>query len=532
MLAQGNLRGLCRLLRHGDPFVRRRAAQALGELGYPDAVSCLARALRKDSDQYVQRWAIDSLQKIGSADAIDVLVEAAFSTRVQIARPAERVLSAIPTQQAAETLRLKDILQRNDWEALAAIDEEAKRPLAVILASEQYADWPAAKRQGILRVAVELGITPPVQYSRELAQMGLYVSGVHTLGDLVRGLRHRNPNVRIAAADRLAATGRSSWWVNWRLYHNFRREARPGGDQKIAAAFARTLDQLGDSRAVELCKETLYAAGGQAATEAAYLLAEIGTPAAVEALFWFAAEPPPPPAYRNVPLAMSALQNVGPAAVDALRPLIEHEAAHVRRLMVDVIGRSEHVARFDLLARLCRDKDDDVQRAALDALAEANTAQAADKLYKLAGDVSRAWLVRALASMTHPAGLEHLRQLAPEATTVAGILCEKDRSPLAGAQVQVVRGAFDQGGGNWGWRAASVRAQTGDDGAFTLAVAGFDAGTPLRLKIVISPSQPVGTPGPFFADLTLDKGRSHHIEAVLDRTFERLILTVAPDDQP
>lgn len=532
MLAQGNLRGLCRLLRHGDPFVRRRAAQALGELGYPDAVSCLARALRKDSDQYVQRWAIDSLQKIGSADAIDVLVEAAFSTRVQIARPAERVLSAIPTQQAAETLRLKDILQRNDWEALAAIDEEAKRPLAVILASEQYADWPAAKRQGILRVAVKLGITPPVQYSRELAQMGLYVSGVHTLGDLVRGLRHRNPNVRIAAADRLAATGRSSWWVNWRLYHNFRREARPGGDQKIAAAFARTLDQLGDSRAVELCKETLYAAGGQAATEAAYLLAEIGTPAAVEALFWFAAEPPPPPAYRNVPLAMSALQNVGPAAVDALRPLIEHEAAHVRRLMVDVIGRSEHVARFDLLARLCRDKDDDVQRAALDALAEANTAQAADKLYALGKDVPRAWLVRALASMTHPAGLEHLRQLAPEATTVAGILCEKDRSPLAGAQVQVVRGAFDQGGGNWGWRAASVRAQTGDDGAFTLAVAGFDAGTPLRLKIVISSSQPVGSPGPFFADLTLDKGRSHHIEAVLDRTFERLILTVAPDDQP
>ncbi len=315
LLAQGNVRRLCRLLRRGDPLVRRRAAQALGELGHPEAVPCLAQALRRDADQYVQRWVIEALRKIGSPDAIDALVEAVFSRRVQVSRLAELALSVIPARQAVEVLKLKEALTRNDWEALGAIGPEAQRALAIILRSEQYAGWPSAKSQRVLRIAVEIGVTLPSRFRHELAEMGLYVSGVHTLGDLLRGLHHRNPQVKIAAAERLARTGRSRRWLLWLLYRSFRRETQASGDRRVAAAYGRALDQLDDPRAVEFCKERLYAAGGQPAAEAAYLLAEMGTASAIEALFWFAAEPPPPPSYRNVPLAMSALESALAASV-------------------------------------------------------------------------------------------------------------------------------------------------------------------------------------------------------------------------
>ncbi len=528
LLAQGNVRRLCRLLRRGDPLVRRRAAQALGELGHPEAVPCLAQALRRDADQYVQRWVIEALRKIGSPDAIDALVEAVFSRRVQVSRLAELALSVIPARQAVEVLKLKEALTRNDWEALGAIGPEAQRALAIILRSEQYAGWPSAKSQRVLRIAVEIGVTLPSRFRHELAEMGLYVSGVHTLGDLLRGLHHRNPQVKIAAAERLARTGRSRRWLLWLLYRSFRRETQASGDRRVAAAYGRALDQLDDPRAVEFCKERLYAAGGQPAAEAAYLLAEMGTASAIEALFWFAAEPPPPPSYRNVPLAMSALESAGPAAVQALRPLLQHESSNVRRLMIEVVARSAHPDRLSLLEELCRDKDPDVQRAALDALADADTAEAAERLYSLAGEAPQEWLVRALASMTHPAGPEYLRKLAPQVTTLSGILRD-DARPVTNARVLVVQERFDEQGDRWEWQPASVRVHTDSAGAFALAVPGWTGEGRLRLKVVIPVPGSRMEQDTFLANLPLQAGLANRVEARIDRMFDCLVLTVRPE---
>jgi hypothetical protein len=522
LLAEGRVRGLCRLLRRRDTFVRRRAAQALGELGDAAGIPCLSRALRVDRDQYVLRWAIDSLSQIATPEAVDVLAEAAFSTRAPIAETAVQTLARLDSASARSALRVRDTLLRNDWDALAVLDESGHRALAAALHSEQYHTWPSARRQRVLETAVHLGVTPPTRYRRELAESGLFASGVHTLGDLLRGLRGRSPATRTAAAERLGQVGQR--WVRWLLYPRFRREVRRG-ERGVAAALARSLDALDDPRPLQWCRQQLFEVGGQPATEAAYLLAEVGTPAAAKTLFEAAAEPPPPPAYRNVPLALSALEAAGPDALDALRGRLADDDASVRRLMVDVVARSGHPEMLSLLADLARDDDPGVARAALDALADLNTADAAQTLYELAGDVREEWLVRSLIAITDPSGPALLRRLSGDATTASGTVLGGEGRPVAGAGVQILQEQAIQESISWQWGAVSARTQTDEQGAFSLALAASGAAR-LRIKVVMPP--PPGRPSPdvYEADLPLVRGRANRVTARLDRFFDRLLVTV------
>lgn len=525
LLAQGNVRGLCRMLRHRNSLVRRRAAQVLGELGRLAGVPCLVRALHTDSDQYVLRWSIDSLRTIGDETAIDALVAAMFGAGQQIPRLAAQALAEMTAPQAAAALELREILLRNDWEALAAIGDEAKRSLAIVFRSEQYANWPSGKRRQILISAVRLGVTPSLRQSGELAELGLFVSGVHTMGDLLRGLRHRSPEIRIAAAEKLGMSDQA--WTAGALYRQFRREARLEGERSVAIACARALSQLGDGRATAYYRERLRRAEGRLATDAARALAEIRTKDALEALFWFVAEPPPPPGYRNVPLVLSALESAGPAAADALETLLDHEEAKVRRLMVDVFVRSKHPQAAALLGRMAQEETDpDVQHAALDALAMLNTGDAVEKLHALDGQVPNGWVTRALAATTHPAGPRTLRKLVPDATILYGTVKDEGK-PLAKAHVQVVREHYRDEDAVWEWRAISGRAETDEAGAFALSVFRLDDRVTARLKVVV-PLRHDGTGGEtFMADLPLVRGRENHTQVQIDRFFSRLVVTVS-----
>jgi HEAT repeat protein len=525
MLARGQVRGLCRALSDRNVLVRRRAAQALGELAGPEGVPCLSRVLRWEGDQYVVRWAIEALRAIGGTEAIEALALGMFSASQQTARQAEQTLSEMDDPLAKVAITLKDILTRNDWAALREQSgHEVRRTLSVILRSEQYQDWPSAKRKQVLNFAVGMGETPPNTTRRDLARMGLFVSGVHTVGDLVRSLGQRSPEVRIAAAEKLA-TGDQRWVVG-PLYRRFRRETRPGGEGQVAVAYARALDQLGDSRAVGFYKNQLYQAEGPRATEAARRLAEMGTPAAIQALFWFVAQPPPPPAYRNVTVVLSALESTGPATIAALAPLIEHNSTRVRRLLVDVIERGGSQEAISALAKLCLDDDEDVQRSALDALAGLDSAEAAEQLLALADEVPHSWVVRSLATMTHPVAVGSLRALAPEATTLRGVLLEDDRRPLPRALVQLVEERYFGAESGWGWQAISARAKTDAEGTFALTAIGGNDLSQAHLKVTTLPQQMGVDSETFIAELPLTKGRFHYVETRIDRFFGRLVTQV------
>lgn len=523
MLAQGDVTGLCRALQDQNPLIRRRAAQALGDLRQPAGVPYLVRALRQDKDQYVLRWSIDALREIGDEAAIDALTTVMFGSNRQISALAAQALAAIPTAQAASAIRLKDILARADMNALTCIESDVSRALEIVLNSEQYKAWPSGKQKQVLGAAARLGVKLSSQYARELMEMGVFVSGVHTVGDLITGLRHRSPVVRAAAAEKMGSTGQG--WMRFMLYNRFRQETHPGGDRSVAVAVARALGQLGDKRPVAHYKQQLYGADPLLAAEAARVLGEMGSEEAIRTLFGFVVDPPPAPAYRNIPQALTSLENIGPAAVDALLSLIDHKNRQVRLALVGVIIRSRHPETASLLGRMGRDTDPDVQRAALDGLAGLNTPDAAEMIYRLAGHTPHDWVIRALAAITCPESLHYLRDLAPDITTLHGTLVEDDGQPLARAHIQVVREHYFGEQSGWGWLAVSARTETDPGGEFALAVPVEAGEATIRLKVVIPPVGDGKDGEMFMADLPLASGEENRVRVRIDRFFSRLVIT-------
>ncbi len=520
---RGDVRGLCRALRHRDASVRRAAARALGEQREPRSVPCLKRAL-KDDDPYVRHQAVEALRKIGDEGAVDALTEVAFSLRAEMVALATQALASLGMPQAQAAHQLRDILARNAFDEIEALGAAAYQPLGALLRSEQFATWPLAKRRAVLTVAVRMGVTPPASLAPELAKMGLYVSGLHTVGDLLHGLHHRSAQVRIAAAERLATCG--WYWVRWLLRWRFYRERGSHGDPRVAAALARALEHLGDPHGVLYYQSQLGAADGRLASQAAYALAEIGTPKAIEALFAFAASADAHPA---APAAINALASIGPSVVEVLRPLIADESLHARRLMVDIIANSAHPAKVDLLAELCRDSTDEVRQAALAALAAQNSAEAAQALDTLASTQPHEAVIRALATITHPAGLHYLRRHVPYATVLFGTLQDSNYQPLVGAYVQVLQ-ERPMGGMSAGhWQPLGPRAETDPQGHFALALLGADERAPLRLKVTLPPLRSGESTETFAADLPLVIGQVNRVQVQVDRLFERLVVSAGAE---
>lgn len=166
------MRGLCRALKDRDLLVRRRAAQALGELGQPEAVPHLAEIIRSGGDQYAIRWSLDALARIGTPEAIDTLIGVMFSLRTDTARIAERTLAAINSDRAEVAREVRDAILRNDFDALGAVREHQSRILEIVMRSEQYASWPSGKRKAIANAALKSGSQPSPQHTNELAEMG------------------------------------------------------------------------------------------------------------------------------------------------------------------------------------------------------------------------------------------------------------------------------------------------------------------------------------------------------------------------
>jgi HEAT repeat protein len=88
------------LLRHSDPEVRWRAAEALGDLRAKDAVPDLVRALR-DPDGDVARRAVEALADLGAREAVVECVELLKNPETPVRRRASRLLEKLKARDAA-----------------------------------------------------------------------------------------------------------------------------------------------------------------------------------------------------------------------------------------------------------------------------------------------------------------------------------------------------------------------------------------------------------------------------------------------
>jgi HEAT repeat protein len=522
MLEQRNLSGLCHALRDNNMLTRRRAAQALGELGDPAAVRNLAYSLDKDRDTYVKQWAINSLAQIGNQAALDVLVNAAFSDQLHVSQWASQALSAVPSQEGQTAIKVRELIHRNDFGGLKSLGEQASSTLRVVLDSKQFATWPSGRRKEILTAAVNAGVQPSSRFRRDLAEMGVFVSGLHSVGDVLNGLRHRSHLVRVSAAIKLGII--KAAWTRPFIKNQFTREVNEAGNRQAAVAIAQALALLEDSSGIEHYRKLLTSAVVAQAADAARALAEIGTPKALYALFEFAIKSSQPLSPNNVSKPVEALESLGDKVVEILRPIVETKVPRARLLLAQLAVRTNHPDGLTLILDAANLPDKELSHQAIKTLAALNTPEAADVAVKLLGAVPRQWVIDAVGSMTNAGSISQIRWLIPSAVTIKGRLTNDDGSSYANNRVQIIQEHYDDQKGSWEWQSLTPRAETGVNGEFYLSVPTFAPHPVPRLKVTIPAVPPGQKQENYTADIVLIPGTELEIKAKVDRFVARLIL--------
>src|SRR5665647_721650 len=156
MKSSQDVRGLIRLLNHGDPDVRYEAAGALGDLRDASAVEPLITALKNDELSGVRWKAAEALSKIG-APAVDALIEALRHHDDDVRWKAAIALGEIGDPRAVEplvTLLFDDdrFVKSHAALALGAIGEPSVKPLIHALRDgDGNLRWGAAIALGKIR---------------------------------------------------------------------------------------------------------------------------------------------------------------------------------------------------------------------------------------------------------------------------------------------------------------------------------------------------------------------------------------------
>lgn len=521
LLAEGNVRGLCRLLRVRDPIVRSQAAQALGQLAESAAVPFLEQALRGETDLNTKRHAIGALGAIGDPEAIRTLTHLLYSANRMTVHLAEQALSILKIPEADAALAVRDALSRSEWDTLAALDEEESRALEPVLGSPLFLTWASGKRQRVLGIALALGLTPPQSMAAQLKEMGIFLGSIHTLGDVLNGLRRSDMGVRAAAIATLSKSkGR---WIGSVLHGSFRREARRG-NQVVATAAAREMARRGDMRGIEYFRTSLYEGDASQAAWAANALAKINARESTEALFGFLVRTPTESVQtsRVLSAVRSALREAGPQAVEHLRHFLASPNPNVRRTLVDVILRSRHPETVDLLEGLAGDQNAAIQRAAVTALGSLNSPEAVNALRRLINIVPKGAVTAALRTIAHPTSATTLRALGEVITEVKGLLTIIGERVPSNARVQGVREHYPGEIRGREWRPVGPHSQTGPDGAFYLLLEGQLDG--LHLKVVLQ-----GEETPLFSPVLLRANCENTLRVHVDCVLHRLLIEVEED---
>ena len=120
--ARWDVDGLINALNHRDYRIRKKAAEALGEMKAKEAVDALIKTL-KDENPEVRKTAAYALGRIGDEKAIKPLVEALKDESLDVRFEAAKALKEIGYKKAAELPKLvSDALNISRDEAFGILE--------------------------------------------------------------------------------------------------------------------------------------------------------------------------------------------------------------------------------------------------------------------------------------------------------------------------------------------------------------------------------------------------------------------------
>jgi HEAT repeat protein len=349
--------GLLKLVQHSDYSVRWRAADALGKIGDSQAIPGLLK-LVEDSDSYVRRRAADALGKIGDAQAIPGLLKLVQHSDSSVRSSAADALGKIGDAQAIPEL-LK-LVQHSD----SSVRSSAADALGKIGDAQAIPE--------LLKLVQHSDSSVRSSAADALGKIG----DSQAIPELLKLVEDSDSSVRSSAADALGKIGDA--------------QAIPGllklvedSDSSVRRRAADALGKIGDAQAIPGLLKLVEDSDSSVRSSAADALGKIGDSQAIPGLLKLVED-----SVSDVPWrATNALGKIGDSqAIPGLLKLVEHSDSSVRRRAANALNQICDSQAIPGLLKLVEDSDSSVRSSAADALGYIGDSQAIPGLFKLVED--------------------------------------------------------------------------------------------------------------------------------------------------
>lgn len=206
---------LATALTDGDPWVRKAAVEALAQHGAQDVVDDLVRLAQADTDGEVRRAAVEALGQIGGSRVLAVLSDLARAGDGRIAQAALAAMSRLGHPRAIEellaALATSDVERRKNVVRLLG-DRGGALAIAALQWTVTHDPDPGvvqAALDALAHLATPQAIAALIELTADENHRSLCVAALARVGspmapEIVRGLKHSNPQVRCAVVQALA----------------------------------------------------------------------------------------------------------------------------------------------------------------------------------------------------------------------------------------------------------------------------------------------------------------------------------------
>ena len=408
---------LIEVLHHSSSKVRDNAVTALTRQGQ-SATPFLVTAL-KDRDSIVRRRAAQALGQLRDARAAEPLIAALKDRDSNVRQGAAQALKQLNWKPLGRELTAWYLMIRRNWQQCVQLGDAAVEPLITAL---KDSDWRV--RQGAAQALGQLGDARAVEplitalkdsnsdVRQEVTNTLKQLGDARAVEPLIAALKDRDSDVQQGAAQALGQLGDA-------------RAVEPliaalkDRDSNVRQGAAQALGQLGDARAVEPLITALKDSDWRVRQGAAQALGQLRDVRAVEPLIAALKD-------RDSNVRQGAAQALGQLGdVRAVEPLIaalKDRDWSMRHRAAQALGQLGDARAVEILVTALQDRNSDVRQGAAQALGQLGDARAVEPLVTALKD--RNW------SVWHRAA-QALRQLGDARAVETLVTALKDDSSSA-----------------------------------------------------------------------------------------------------